>query len=168
MEQDWQGAPEYTCARPPLLVGSRHRRVEGRGRVDPRRPSLGRPTSRTGDGVSVPMSGVVRPAAVQARLARAQRHVDDLEAMLGEYVARPPYRVERRDGERGRVIQRAALRDEPPIEAAMIVSDAVHQARAALDNLVNGLRPTGPASGIEFPIRSTVEAYRASVSGGAL
>jgi hypothetical protein len=114
------------------------------------------------------MSGVVRPAAVQARLDRAQRHVDDLEAILGEYVARPPYRVERRTGERGRVIERAELVDQPPIEAAMIVSDAVHQARAALDNLVNGLRPNGPASGIYLPIRSTPEKYADAVPGGAL
>jgi hypothetical protein len=44
----------------------------------------------------------------------------------------------------------------------MIVSDAVHQARAALDNLVNILRPGGPAAWIRFPINSDETAYNAA------
>jgi hypothetical protein len=109
-----------------------------------------------------------RPVAVQARLERAQRHVNDLERIISEYLDRPPYRIVRRTGDGARVIDRAELVEEPPIEAAMIVSDAVHQARAALDNLANALRPDGPTSGIEFPIRSTEAAYRKAVSDGAL
>lgn len=110
----------------------------------------------------------LRPKAVQARLGRAQRHVGDLEQVLAAYVARPPFRIARRTGDWPRMIDRAELIDEPPIEAAMIVSDAAHQARAALDNLVNGLRPDGPTSGVHFPIRATEPEYKDAIAKGAL
>lgn len=114
------------------------------------------------------MATTLRPIAVQARLERAQRHVDELERILDEYAARPPYRIARRTAEWPRIVERAELVDKPPIEAAMVVSDAVHQARAALDNLVNGLRPAGPTSGVYFPIKATQAEYDGALASGAL
>ncbi len=106
---------------------------------------------------------------IHARFERAQHHVADLQRVLGEYIARPPFHRTKRAGPaRDRIVERAELVAEPPIEAAMIVSDAVHQARAALDNLVNALRPDGPAPGVYFPIPSTEAAYVEAVAGGAL
>jgi hypothetical protein len=112
-------------------------------------------------------SGARRPPVdlrpVAARLERARKHVDELDAILAAYIARPPYVVRPDLGSApDRVVERAELRDEPPLEAAMAVSDAVHQARAALDNLVNAVRTGGPADNIGFPIRATEPAYRAA------
>jgi len=94
------------------------------------------------------------PLAVEARLTRAGQHVVALQTMLEAYAARPPWRVSRRPSEPPRVIERAELVEQPPIEAAMLVSDAVHQARAALDNLVNALRNGGPAPKVCFPVHA--------------
>jgi hypothetical protein len=66
------------------------------------------------------------------------------------------------------MIDRAELIEDPPVEAAMLVSDAVHQARAALDNLVNALRPTGPSDVAYFPIRATAAKYAKALADGAL
>lgn len=96
------------------------------------------------------------PDPVNARLSRADIHVADLRALVDEFVARPPYTTRRtiRADRPGWVIDRAELRDSVPIQANMILSDAIHQARAALDNLVGTIRPLGPTSDSYFPIRT--------------
>ncbi|HJP89293.1 MAG TPA: hypothetical protein VJ850_09695 [Candidatus Limnocylindrales bacterium] len=95
----------------------------------------------------------IRP--VHARLERARKHAAEVDAILEAYVSGPPYRIVTREGSRDdTIVERAILVERPPIKAAMAVSDAIHQARASLDNLVNALRVGGPAPGITFPIRA--------------
>jgi hypothetical protein len=92
-------------------------------------------------------------APVDARLGRAAVHVAALEAAVGRYVAIPPYRrTESVDHMTGAITVRAEMTQEPPAEIALILSDAVHQLRAALDNLVGCVRPGGPTGASAFPI----------------
>jgi hypothetical protein len=113
-------------------------------------------------------SGVTWPAPVEARIALARQHVTELGKLLGEYVALPPYKLSTRPSEGRLMIDRAEIHVPPPREAAMVVSDAVHQARAALDNLVNALRLAGPPPGVYLPIRTSEPKYDEAIAKGAL
>lgn len=100
---------------------------------------------------------------VHARLSRADEHVAALRTVIESYTAFPPYRRTRRlvPGKLGRVVERADLFVPAPQHARIIVSDAVHQARAALDNLVNAARTGGPAPRVQFLVRETAEKWEA-------
>jgi hypothetical protein len=109
------------------------------------------------------------PPPVVLRMTRAREHVASLEDLLRRYADKPPYRVSTRPGEHLPLkIDRADLVEDPPVEAPMLVSEAVHHARAALDNLVNALRPAGPAPGVFFPIQATEAGYDKAIRGGAM
>jgi hypothetical protein len=108
------------------------------------------------------------PDPVHLRLERSLEHAAELGQLLSDYAEQPPFRVTTRAGGGSLMVDRAELVVEPPRRAAMLVSDAVHQARAALDNLVNALRPAGPASGVYFPIRAKESDYAKALGDGAL
>jgi hypothetical protein len=92
--------------------------------------------------------------AAVACIGRAHYHVSELRRVLKEWVDSQPYTITRLQGRSSEtVIDRADLAGaRPPFDAALIVSDAVHEARAALDNLVNALRLDGPAPAVRFLI----------------
>jgi hypothetical protein len=101
-----------------------------------------------------------RFAAVYGRLDRAHAHYESLDAAIADYTARPPYLVTIGAAESpDRVVVRVDLVEDPPREIGMILSDLVHQARAALDNLIGEVRPGGPTSTSSFPLRETEETF---------
>jgi hypothetical protein len=91
---------------------------------------------------------------VRARVERANAHVETLRKVIDEYLAAPPYGRKKRivPDRLERVVERAELRLPVPIEASIVLSDAIHQARAALDNLVGVLRPGEPTRRSGFAI----------------
>lgn len=117
-----------------------------------------------GDAVAATLAGVGDFRAVDARIARAQRHVADLEASVGAWVARPPYRWDMTSTPNGTLVERVDSILPAPLELAMIASDAIHQARAALDNAVGAIRPGGPTGDSEFPIRDDPDLYETAAA----
>jgi hypothetical protein len=71
------------------------------------------------------------------KIERAKQHVTDLDGKISEYVAGTPFelRVREREQLRDRLIY---IQAEPPIpdEFALILGDAVHNLRTALDHLI--------------------------------
>jgi hypothetical protein len=104
---------------------------------------------------------------VDARLARALEHVADLEATVGRFASLPPYRHDMSVTEAGTWVERVDSIQPAPIELSMIASDAIHQARAALDNAIGVIRPAGPTASSAFPIRSDRAEYD-KIEGPAL
>lgn len=99
---------------------------------------------------------------VHARLDRARDHLATLAEDVDTYVRLPPYRTTRtRPDDRGWITERAELVVEPPLRMSLALSDLTHQLRAALDNVVGCLRPSGPTGESGFPIRADEEAYAA-------
>ena len=77
-------------------------------------------------------------AAPRAKLGRAKEHVVELRRELEAYFSREPYAASHDyDPETRCHIFRAVVREPPPTRFALIVGDAVHNSRAALDHLVS-------------------------------
>jgi hypothetical protein len=74
------------------------------------------------------------------KIIRADRHLEELEAVLEEFVRRMPYyRSARLSDHPGHVTGDLFISEPPPIEIGMIVGDAVHNLRTSLDVLANDL-----------------------------
>ncbi len=91
-----------------------------------------------------------------ARLIRAREHVDALHAATEAFFKREGYAItkegEPKDGWETLVFE---VRETPPLELSLILSDALHNWRAALDNLASQLvRLNGgtPDENTYFPI----------------
>ena len=98
--------------------------------------------------------------AVDARIGRAAEHAKALDDLVAAYVALPPWREERRPGSSPeRQIRRVDLQVPLPITVPIVLSDAIHQSRAALDNLVTALRGGIASDRTYFPIRDNATAY---------
>jgi len=81
-------------------------------------------------------------AGPRARLDRAKVHLDLLVGLVGDFLNHDPYTTTtRRDDERRRYIFEVHIRDSPPDLLPFIASDFIHNARAALDNIVWALAP---------------------------
>jgi hypothetical protein len=100
---------------------------------------------------------------VYARLDRADAHVAEVEAAITAYRSMPPWihSLEQR-GDGATITERIRLVSPPPVAVAVILSDAVHQLRAALDNLIGVMRPGGPTQKSGFPIRRDGKAWEAA------
>jgi hypothetical protein len=73
---------------------------------------------------------------------RAKVHLDLLVGMIGAFLNSAPYTTTtRRDENRRRFVFDVHIRDTPPDPLPFIASDFVHNARAALDNIVWALAP---------------------------
>jgi len=94
-----------------------------------------------------------------ARIARAQHHVGELQRALKAYRDSRPFRIEADYTDHGTVIERADNPAPVPGDLSLIVSDAVHQTRAALDNLVGALREGGPTGKTAFPVTLNAEDF---------
>lgn len=97
--------------------------------------------------------------AIDARMARAERHITDLQIAIEDFGKRPPYRHERVVTDSGSVVERVDSIQPAPVGLAMIASDAIHQARAALDNAIGAMRPGGPTGSSAFPVYATREDF---------
>jgi hypothetical protein len=101
----------------------------------------------------------------RAKLARSGNVFEQLTATLGAYLGRRPFAPEGAyEPASHDWVVRFRVREEPPIECAVIIGDVVHNLRSALDHLAwqlvlaNGAEPTART---QFPIYSTEQSYRA-------
>jgi hypothetical protein len=98
-------------------------------------------------------------APLHARISWASGNIDRLRRVVSAYVALPPYRETTRRGPGSQTVVRAELIRDPPIEISLALSDALHQLRATLDNLVGALREGGPSRRSAFPITADPDRF---------
>jgi hypothetical protein len=98
---------------------------------------------------------------VTARLDRAEEHLKSLDDALRRFLKKRPYKFLPPEDhpEIKQIWYRAQVKDQIPIECSAMVGDAVHNMRAALDNLVYALAieksaqdPPPHDGAIAFPI----------------
>lgn len=71
------------------------------------------------------------------KLARAYEHLDSIDAEVRDFLETDPYVVAfEADLETGERLVRAASVDAPPIRLSLMIGDALHNLRSALDHLV--------------------------------
>jgi hypothetical protein len=72
----------------------------------------------------------------QVKLGRAAEHIAAVRELVNAWLAGPDFAIERITGADGRTDARVRLTTSPPPRIAVVVGDAVHNLRAALDNAV--------------------------------
>jgi hypothetical protein len=98
------------------------------------------------------------------KIERAKKHIYELDAEIGAFLKRDPYRVfTEEEAETGDKVWRVQVSKQPPPRWSAIVGDAVHNLRSSLDLLVNQLvvAPAKPTDETAFPIGWTVKDYEA-------
>ncbi len=92
-------------------------------------------------------------AAVELRLARAEKHLKELEALIGKYVDSKPYTVaERFEPKRREYVYRLERIKEPDDEIAVVIGDVLHSLRSILNYCMAGIVPSSRRSKTQFPI----------------
>src|SRR5579871_3852534 len=98
-------------------------------------------------------------ARIKLKTQRAKDHIRDLDTAIQAFRDSDPYgfRVED-DLQTGDQVHRIQIRSETPEHFALLIGDAVHNLRTALDHLAwqlvlaNGQVPTSGPGGTQFPI----------------
>ena len=72
----------------------------------------------------------------QVKLSRAAEHIGAVRELVNAWLGGPDFRIERVTTEHGRTEERVRLTGPPAPRIAVVVGDAVHNLRAALDNAV--------------------------------
>src|SRR6478752_5006840 len=91
-------------------------------------------------------------ATARHRLERARLHCEAFYREADAFFQSRPVRVAlEHDRQLGRFLSRAQVLTEPPVELSMIAGDAIHNLRAALDNLMWGFALRQP----NLPIKTT-------------
>ncbi len=71
-----------------------------------------------------------------AKTARAQHHINDLEQAVSDYLRSDDWRIEREQSPDGReLVLRLRIRTAPPIVISTIIGNALHNIRSALDSV---------------------------------
>jgi hypothetical protein len=103
---------------------------------------------------------------VRAKIERAKDHTRDIEGALHAFRNTDPYGFRTEDDpQTGDKIYRIHIRSDTPLGFSLIVGDAIHNLRSALDHLawqlveVNGKTPS---KGTYFPISETLTKYKSS------
>jgi hypothetical protein len=108
------------------------------------------------------------PEGPRIKVQRAKKHIYELEAEIGAFFKRYPYRVFTEDeADTGDKVWRVEVPRQPPARWAAIVGDAVHNLRASLDLLVNQLvvaNGRNPTDRTALPIGSTAENYETNAA----
>ncbi|MDQ7246287.1 hypothetical protein [Dongia sedimenti] len=90
------------------------------------------------------------------KVERAKCHIRNLQALIEAFRASQPYEfITDHDPKTGENIYRVGIKESIPAKASVIIGDALHNLRAALDHLVSDLiRANGkePNGGTGFPI----------------
>jgi hypothetical protein len=97
---------------------------------------------------------------VRNRLAWALLHASRLKEQTDKWAVVALVVDKTFDPSTGRIIHRARVTKDPPVDVALGLSDCLHQARATLDNMVGVLRG-GAISTSGYPIVSTSAAFDA-------
>jgi hypothetical protein len=70
------------------------------------------------------------------KVERAKKHIDDFNQEIIEFTGRDPYGIiEDRDSQPGKLVIRYVVRAPPPHTWPLLVGDAIHNLRSALDLL---------------------------------
>jgi hypothetical protein len=100
----------------------------------------------------------------RARVRRAKEHLDLLYERLAAFADRDPYSViGKPDTDAGVEEPIFTLREQPPPELGLLLSDALHNLRAALDNLVwqvVALDGGTPDENTGFPVTGARQQFR--------
>lgn len=100
---------------------------------------------------------------VDAKFRRANWHIDQLEAAVASFSGSEPFVLEEREEpETGDIVYRVRIRLAPPVDWSLLVGDAIHNARSALDHLAWALveRDGGkPGEYTCFPIADKPTGY---------
>lgn len=105
------------------------------------------------------------------KLKRANQHIADLSTLLTSFVDSKPYTVDLQDDlDRGEQVLKFAMLKDVPCDTPLIIGDALHNIRTALDfaaaELVRRADNGRTSKFIKFPFRSTREELEAAVKGG--
>ena len=103
--------------------------------------------------------------SAKLKLGRAEEHIKTLETNVGEFFKTKPYRLDTEiKSDPGEFIIQARLEDAPPKHLGLLIGDALHNLRSALDHIAFDLagRPTNEnvAREIEFPIFTDRSVYQ--------
>jgi hypothetical protein len=111
-----------------------------------------------------------RLAFVQTKIARAEKHFDDLKRSVQAFLATQPYVVAtKRDSTTRRLIYYLASVQPTPPELASIAGDVIQNLRSALDHLAYQLFLVGPGAQvgdghrIYFPIDDNALAFKSNL-----
>jgi hypothetical protein len=99
---------------------------------------------------------------IDYKFRRASSLVDELELAVAEYTATEPFSMVTREEPSGDLATVVRVRAQPPVEWSVVIGDAVHNARSALDHLAYALveRDGGVArESTFFPITDASTGY---------
>ncbi len=89
-----------------------------------------------------------------AKVARAKKHLIDLQAAIDLFSGSHPYTVrERIEGKKKRKVWRLTFTADPAnTDIPLIAADAIHNLRSSLDHLMSSLVPRNQRSSAMFPV----------------
>jgi hypothetical protein len=105
------------------------------------------------------------------KIERSDRHIQDLNRILEAFFATEFYRFQIRKGADGSSVLEFETTRGMPSEIPLVIGDAVHNLRAALDLLVCDvvtLAGNAPGKGTQFPFGETREEVVAAVHDGIM
>ncbi|MEU9631573.1 hypothetical protein AB0D89_32925 [Streptomyces luteogriseus] len=116
-----------------------------------------------------------RAAGVRLKFERSRHHTAQLERAIHDYLEQQPFAVyETEEEETGDLVYRVKVRKTPPTELSLLLGDAIHNARAALDYLAWQLVIAGggiPGTLTAFPISKSEKefnkSYQAKLKGSS-
>ena len=88
------------------------------------------------------------------KLNRAEKHLDDLDSEIALYASRNPYFAQREtycDRHNDCWRYTLQIREEPPVALALILGDAVHNMRSAIDHLAVAISDAKYRESASFP-----------------
>lgn len=120
---------------------------------------------------------VTFPDGVALKIKRAKEHINDLNALIDAYLAERPMKLfitqDRKTAEKSGIVK---IERPIPVNVAVILGDALHNLRTALDHLAYHLigRLTSSEQGIHFPfawksdpvsVRQTIRSRQMHLAG---
>lgn len=104
------------------------------------------------------------------KIERGKKHVFELKSVLGRYVKENVYRGAEQHGSEGEIRLLQIIRTEPlPNEIPLIIGDAIHNLRAALDMAIwDSIPPEHRDRTVMFPICETPEALQTQLEKGKI
>jgi hypothetical protein len=93
----------------------------------------------------------------QLKLDRAAEHIAAVRELVNAWLAGPDFRIERVTADDGRTEARVRLTGLPPPRIAVVVGEAVHNLRAALDNAVYASASDAAAGTLDERIERALE-----------
>jgi len=96
--------------------------------------------------------------------------VEELEVEVGSFLAASPFELlAAEDASTGDLVYRVKIRQQPPVSWSLLIADAIHNARCALDQLAWRLVETDggkPGDGTYFPIADAEVGYGGKLRSG--